>query len=90
MPERSEGAIQEMLLSVIRSLVDAPDDVKVEPMSGEGDTVFRVEVNPSDVGRLIGRHGQTARALEVIANPKRTGRSFRLDIDRGAGTYPRT
>jgi predicted RNA-binding protein YlqC (UPF0109 family) len=92
MPQRNEDAIHEMLLSMLRLLVEAPDDVQVERISGEGDTIFRVEVNPSDVGRLIGRSGQTVRALEIIANttPERTGRRVRLEIDRAAGPYPRT
>lgn len=91
MTERDEGGIQEMLLTVVRLLADAPEDVQVERISGEEGTLFRVEANPSDVGRLIGRSGQTVRALEVIANTSavRSGRRVRLEIDGGAGPYPR-
>ena len=91
MTQRNEGAIHEMLLPVVRLLADAPDEVQVERISGEGGTFFRVEANSSDVGRLIGRNGQTVRALEAIANadPERTGRRIRLEIEGSAGTYPR-
>jgi predicted RNA-binding protein YlqC (UPF0109 family) len=92
MTQRDEAGIHEMLLSVVRLLADAPDEVQVEQVSGEAGTFFRVEANPLDVGRLIGRNGQTVRALEAIANTNRegTGRRIRLEIDGGAGSHPRS
>jgi len=81
----SQREIHHMLLSVVRSLADSPDQVQVELVSGEDTGFFRVEAAPADLGRLIGKNGQTARALEAIVNvdARRTGRRFHIEIDRG-------
>ena len=80
----SQREIHQMLLSVVRSLADSPDQVQVELISGEENTLFRVEAASSDVGRLIGKNGQTARALEAILNvdARRSGRRIHIEIDR--------
>ena len=72
--------MEEMLLFVVRSLVDHPEEVEVEFLSDE--EVFQVLAHQSDLGRLIGKNGQTAKALELIlnANGKKTGRRYHLDI----------
>jgi hypothetical protein len=80
----SDHEIHEMLLDIVRSLVDAPDEVEVELISDERGAAFRVEANHADVGRLIGKGGQTARALQAIvnANASRSGRRFQIEFDR--------
>jgi len=84
MPNGSDREIHEMLVEVIRSLVDSPDDVEVELISDEMGTVFRVVANQADVGRLIGKGGQTARALQAIvnANASRSGSRFQIEFNR--------
>lgn len=77
-----ESAIGELLLLVARSLADYPEDVEVEFFSEDGDDVFQIQARSSDLGRLIGKNGQTAKALELImnANGRRSGRRYHLDI----------
>lgn len=74
-----------MLATVVRSLVDRPDDVVVTPLPGETSLTFRVQAHPSDMGKLIGVNGRTARALRVIlgANAARLKRNMSLDILQG-------
>jgi uncharacterized protein len=58
--------LREMLLVVTRSLVDHPDNIRVNPIS-EGETVtFWVYSHPQDAGKLIGVNGRMARALRMI------------------------
>jgi predicted RNA-binding protein YlqC (UPF0109 family) len=78
----AEQAIEEMLLFVARSLADHPDDVEVEFLSAEDGDVFQIQAHEEDLGRLIGKNGQTARALEAIVNAsrRRSGRRYHLDI----------
>jgi hypothetical protein len=85
MPHATEREIHQLLLQVVRSLVDSPEEVEVELLPGKEGTVLRVEANPSDVGRLIGKGGQTARALQAMvnANAARSGSRFYIEIDRG-------
>lgn len=56
-----------MLLTMnVKALVDKPDDVHVEVNQGEQTTVFEVKVHKSDLGKVIGKHGETAKALRRI------------------------
>ena len=91
--QRSEAAgagereLQNMLLRVVRALVDHPDDAEVELFSDEEGAVFEIRANPTDVGRLIGKNGQTVRALRVIVNASgvKNGKRFEVEIDRPDG-----
>ena len=65
-----------------KAIVDAPDEVFVEPFEENGQTVVELEVAESDVGRIIGRHGRTARSLRTILNSAslRTRKRYQLEI----------
>jgi uncharacterized protein len=82
MTDPREVEVFEMLSAVIRSLVDKPDDVEIVPLVSQESTTFQVRAHPSDMGKLIGMNGRTARALRVIlgANAARLKRSFSLDL----------
>jgi uncharacterized protein len=57
---------QEFLEYAVKALVDNPDDVKVERKIDEMGVLISLDVNPSDMGMVIGREGQTAKALRTI------------------------
>lgn len=67
---------------IIKSLCDRPDDASVEAVSTATSTVFMVRCHPTDIGKVIGKQGRTARSLRVIldANGMRLKRKFNLDI----------
>jgi predicted RNA-binding protein YlqC (UPF0109 family) len=51
---------------IAKVLVDKPDEVFVEPFDENGEIVIELEVAESDVGKVIGRQGRTARSLRTI------------------------
>jgi len=51
-----------------KSLVDTTEDVAVAEIEGERTTVFELRVAKSDIGKVIGRQGNTARAMRTILN----------------------
>lgn len=51
---------------VVKMLVDFPDDVKVERKVDEMGVLVSLDVNPKDMGVVIGREGQTAKALRTL------------------------
>jgi hypothetical protein len=53
---------------VVRSLVDNPDDVQITEVPGEGETVYRVGLNPADIGLVIGKGGRTIGAIRALIN----------------------
>ena len=57
---------QVFLESVVKSLVDAPDAVSVERNVDEMGVLLTLKVDPKDMGQIIGRQGQTARAIRTL------------------------
>ena len=55
-----------LIEAIAKSLVDNPDDVAVAEVEGERTTVFELRVATSDLGKVIGKKGNTARAMRTI------------------------
>ena len=57
---------------IAKALVDMPDNVEVNEIVGEQTTVIELNVDKSDLGKVIGKQGRTARALRTILNAAST------------------
>ena len=57
---------KEFLEFLIKSLVDNPNDVKVDRKVDEMGVLLTLKVNPEDMGQIIGRSGSTARAIRTL------------------------
>ncbi len=57
---------QEFLEYVVKSLVDNPNDVKVNRSVDEMGVLITLNVNPADMGKIIGRQGNTAKAIRTL------------------------
>lgn len=55
-----------LIEQIAKVLVDAPDQVSVTPVEEEGETVLELRVAESDLGKVIGKQGRTARSLRTI------------------------
>lgn len=58
--------MKELVESMARALVDRPEEVAVKEVDGEKTTVFELRVAASDLGKVIGKQGKTARAMRTI------------------------
>jgi predicted RNA-binding protein YlqC (UPF0109 family) len=58
--------VKQFLEFVIRQLVEFPDEVILSEIPGGRTTVFRLAMRQSDVGRIIGRNGQTIQAIRAL------------------------
>lgn len=57
---------QEFLEYVVKSLVDNPGDVNVQRVVDEMGVLLTLDVNPADMGKVIGRSGNTAKAIRIL------------------------
>jgi uncharacterized protein len=64
-PDRSPD-LAELIRYLAVSLVDRPDEVRVELIEERTANVYELEVAEPDLGKVIGRGGKTARALRTI------------------------
>jgi hypothetical protein len=60
------GDVRALVEHIAKALVDAPDQVFVETVEEDGETVIELEVAEAEVGKVIGRHGRTAKALRTL------------------------
>ncbi len=57
---------QAFLDYTVKSLVDSPDKVSIDRTVDEMGVLLTLKVDPSDMGQIIGRQGQTARAIRTL------------------------
>ena len=74
--------MQTLMTEITRALVDDADAVRVEALTEQESTVLRLHVAPSDIGKVIGKQGRTARSLRTIlgAASMKLHHRFLLDI----------
>ena len=58
--------MKEFIEVIARALVDNPESVEVSNVEGEKTTVYELRVAPEDLGKVIGRIGQTAKAIRTL------------------------
>ena len=61
-----------LILMIVKSLVDKPDEVDLQEVIGEKTTVLELRVAKEDLGKVIGKQGKTARAMRTILNATAT------------------
>ena len=57
---------QQFIEYVVKQLVDEPDAVRVERIVDDKGILLKLTVAPSDLGRVIGKHGATAQSLRNL------------------------
>ena len=58
--------MKELVEIIAKALVDNPDEVVVNAVEGEQVTVLELKVHPTDLGKVIGRQGRTAKSIRTI------------------------
>ncbi len=73
---------KDLVIYMVKSLVDHPDDVTINEIEGEKSTILELRVLKDDIGKVIGKHGRIARAIRTIINASatKTGKRVVLEI----------
>ncbi|MDY6879802.1 MAG: KH domain-containing protein [Thermodesulfobacteriota bacterium] len=58
--------MKELMLSMVKALVDNSDGVEITEIEGEQLSVLELKVDKEDLGKVIGKQGRTAQAMRVI------------------------
>ena len=58
--------MKDILLSLVKAIVDAPDAVSVEEQDDSGFVTLVITVAPEDMGKVIGKEGKVIRALRNV------------------------
>ncbi len=62
----SELSVVELITGLARALVDKPEEVSINETSSETGIVLRLRADPTDVGKIIGKQGRTARSIRTL------------------------
>ena len=80
--------IVEVIEHLVAGIVDNPDDVNVRAKQTRNGELFEVRVNPSDLGKVIGRQGRTATAIRKVAGAIAGRGGARIDfVDVGRSSH---
>ena len=89
----ASSADQEFLEYLVKSLVDHPDDVKVDRKVDEMGVLLSLHVNAQDMGQVVGRQGATAKAIRSllrIVGVKNNARvNLKIEEPEGSTRAPR-
>ena len=72
--------MDELLTYIAQNLVNNPDDVKVDVNSGAGQVNLLLTVNPEDMGLIIGKGGQTIKAIRKLLITKAIVENVRVNL----------
>jgi predicted RNA-binding protein YlqC (UPF0109 family) len=74
--------MKQLIEDIAKALVDIPDEVSVQMVEGEQVTVLELKVAQTDLGKVIGKQGRTARSIRTIlgAAGMKLNRRFTLEI----------
>jgi predicted RNA-binding protein YlqC (UPF0109 family) len=74
--------MKELVEAIAKALVDKPDQVQVRAVEGEQVTVLELKVDPTDLGKVIGRQGRTAKSIRTLlgAAGMKLHKRFTLEI----------
>jgi predicted RNA-binding protein YlqC (UPF0109 family) len=61
-----EAGMKELVEMIAKALVDNPEQVVVTEVEGEQTTVLELRVAQSDLGKVIGKQGRTARCIRTL------------------------
>jgi uncharacterized protein len=73
--------MQAFLEYVVKGLVQNPEETTVTPVEKNGLTVYELRMNPSDVGRIIGREGVTINAIRSLLTAGSAKKGLRCSLE---------
>ncbi|MEK9194636.1 MAG: KH domain-containing protein [Patescibacteria group bacterium] len=90
---KSNTVDQEFLEYLVKSIVDHPDDVKVDRKVDEMGVLLSLRVHPQDMGQVVGREGGTAKAvrslLRIVGIKNNARVNLKIEEPEGSNRPPR-
>ena len=80
-PRAGDKEMKELIEYIAKSLVDHPDMVKVTEVEGERTSVIELSVAKEELGKIIGKQGNTARAMRTILSAASTKQKKRTILE---------
>ena len=74
--------MQELVLLIVKAIVDNPEQVSVKEIKGDRTSVIEFRVAKTDIGKVIGKQGLTAKSIHTIirAASGKVGKRYMFEI----------
>lgn len=73
--------MKELIEFIAKSIVDNPEDVRVNEIDGKSTTVLELQVAKGDLGKVIGKQGRTVRAIRLLLSAASTKSNHRFVLE---------
>ena len=73
--------MKELIKTIVKPLVDFPEDVTVTETSDDRNITFLLSVNKADMGKVIGKQGRVIKAIRTVVYAAGTGHNKRIHLD---------
>lgn len=73
--------MEEMLRTLVKDLVDYPEKIEITSRESESITTLELKVDPSDMGKVIGRQGKIAKAIRALMKAYATKQGLKINVD---------
>ncbi|CAN5176633.1 KH domain-containing protein [soil metagenome] len=73
--------LENLLLFLARNLVDEPERVEVEARETDSRVDLTLHVAPDDIGKVIGRHGRTIKAIRSVVKAASVKLDRRVNVE---------
>jgi len=73
--------VKDLLVLLIKSIVDIPDEVTISEVEGEKAVIYEIKVAESDIGKVIGKHGRIINAIRTIVRAAAVKEGKKVSIE---------
>jgi predicted RNA-binding protein YlqC (UPF0109 family) len=73
--------MKELIETVVKALVDHPEDVTVSDVTDERNVTYQLSVNKDDMGKVIGKQGRVAKAIRTVVYAAASNEEKRIHLE---------
>jgi len=73
--------MKELVESIVKALVDSPDDVRINETAGESIVILEIHVADKDIGKVIGKEGRIANAIRTVVKAAAAKQSKKITVE---------
>ncbi|RDU38555.1 MULTISPECIES: KH domain-containing protein [Neobacillus] len=75
--------MKQLIETIVKPLVDFPEDVRVNVMEEDQRVTYHLSVNKSDMGKVIGKQGRVAKAIRTVVYAAGASEQKKLFLEIG-------
>ncbi|MEO2075022.1 MAG: KH domain-containing protein [Bacillus sp. (in: firmicutes)] len=75
--------MKQLIESIVKPLVDFPEDVQVDVMEDDSRITYQLTVNKTDMGKVIGKQGRVAKAIRTVVYAAGSSQQKKIFLEIG-------